>query len=286
MRARAFVCVLSGSADWPNPKLSTRPEDKVKKLASAPGAEDFGVLRTRAEVRCHLPIYDVNDPEKKIGTLSVEARVKHPLMYNPKDGSGADQRREAGGQALVFTAEPESLGASPAPVTRGSASLGAVPDKMAAEPAAPKRGGAALAAARGKQAATGSQQLQPAAGGETGTHRTQGTKPREPAPAQDDSLVAVAKKFQIPIAVLKQPDSIAAYGQSYHMLECHIGLIALEIQVRTNICVLELPFTCTIDGCGACGLSLCECFPGKHGSGSGGQRDAEDAIASKDEDVQ
>jgi hypothetical protein len=149
-------------------------------------------------------------------------------MYDPKDRSGMDVRRQTfpeDTQALVFAEEPDSLGASPA--ARRPTSLGAVPDSTAAEPAAQKRGtepaaqkrgGAALAAARGKQAATGSEQKQPA----SGTSRS-----------GDSNLEAVAKKFQVPTALLKHPDSLAAYAQSFAMIEQQIGLIALEIQVRT-----------------------------------------------------
>ena len=49
----------------------------------------------------------------------------------------------------------------------------------------------------------------------------------------DSNLVAVAKQFQLQVAVLENPDSFAAYGQSYAMVEQQMGLIALEIQVRT-----------------------------------------------------
>ena len=181
--------MFPGSADWLNPKLATRPEDQGKNLPSAPGPHDFGAIRTRAEVTCALPIFDVADHEKRIGTLSVVARVKVPLNFNPKDRSGADTQRvvysDAERQSLVFAEQPDSVD-----VAREAAAK------------APKK--AAL----------------PPPGGASGTRG-------------DSNLVAVAKQFQLQVAVLENPDSFAAYGQSYAMVEQQMGLIALEIQVRT-----------------------------------------------------
>ena len=130
---------------------------------------------------CDLPIFDVADHEKRIGTLSVVARVKVPLNYNPKDRSGSDTRRivksDAERQSLVFAEEPDSIEVTTASLTRATEQL----------------------------------------------HGTRG----------DSNLGAVAKHFQLQVAVLENPDSFAAYGQSYAMVEQQMRLIALEIQVRT-----------------------------------------------------
>ena len=152
--------------------------------------------------------------------MSVVARVKVPLNFNPKDRSGADTQRvvysDAERQSLVFAEQPDSIEAATAPGSAPSrTSLGAVPELPAAEPAAPKGGGAMKAAAKApKKAAVAT----PAGAAGTGG---------------DSNLGAVAKQFQLQVAVLKAPNSFAAYGQSYAMVEQQMGLIALEIQVRT-----------------------------------------------------
>jgi hypothetical protein len=211
---------VKGSADWPNPKIATRPEDQGKGLPTAPGPHDFGALRTRAEVSCDLPIQDETDIEKTLGTLSVMARVKIPLECNPKDGSGADSRRktfsEMERQTLIFAEDPDALQAAAPAAGRSTAataaaerqSLGSVPT---AEPAAPKRGGAAKAAARApKKAAT-------AGGGGGG--------------GGGGALGAAAQQYGLPVALLQHPTSVAAYAQSYAMLEREMALIQIEIQV-------------------------------------------------------
>lgn len=204
---------VKGTADWLNPKLLTRPEDKGKNLPSKPGPNDFGALRTRVLVsRKDLEIYDVDDREKQIGTLSVTARVRHPLL-----GSDADvtQRTysDAERHSLVFAEDTGALDAVP---VAHRPSLGAVPDRRAAEPPAPKRGGAAKAAARAKKPATSS-----------------GSTPagdRAAGGSGDSGLEAVAQQYKVPVALLQRPDSVSAYIESYDMVSQQMQLIGMEIQ--------------------------------------------------------
>lgn len=217
-------------ADWPNPKIATRPEDSGKKLPSESGPHDFGAIRTRTEVSCDdLPIYDAGDHEKQIGTLSVAARVRAPLLFNPKDGSGADVSHEVFSeterQSLVFAEDPGALDAPPPTAPR---SLGAVPASSPTEPAPPKpkRGGAAQAAARAKKPA-------PAPSGTAS------------AGVGNSGLEAVAKQFKVPVQLLQHPDSVAAYSQSYEMVSQRMQLIGMEIQVCTAApCATALIASC------------------------------------------
>ena len=189
------------------------------------------MLRTRAEVTSELPIYDAADHEKTIGTLSVRARVQVPLLFDPKDKSGADVTQlplsDAERETLVFVEDADSLDGStnPAAATT-SVLLGSVPDSAAPEPAPPKRGGAALAAARAPVKAA-------AASGVGGTKLATAAEHRTSDSAGDTNLKAVAEKYKLPVAILKQPEGFVAYGESYVMLEQQMGLIALEIQVRS-----------------------------------------------------
>ena len=57
----------------------------------------------------------------------------------------------------------------------------------------------------------------------------------------DSNLETVAKQFQLQAAVLKHPDSFAAYGTAYVIVEQQMQLIALEIKVRTAVCACCSP---------------------------------------------
>ena len=97
-------------------------------------------------------------------------------------------------------------------------SLGAIPTVSAPHPApapapAKKRGGAAAAAARApKPAAGGGAAAAPAGGADAG------------------AIGAAAQQYGIPVALLKQPTSVAAYAQSYNCLQYEMTLLGMEIQ--------------------------------------------------------